>query len=158
MILNIIVIVFLLAMAYWASTQGLFSALLHLAMTIAAGAIALAIWEPLTQAFLLGFKPPIAWGVGLVLPFALILLLLRLAADKLVPKNVNVMHLLDLLGGGAAGAISGVLTAGITLIGVGFLPFGSSVAGYQPYAVSAYGQVEPAGGLWVPVDHWTTRF
>jgi len=159
MIFNIILIIFLLAMIYWWAMQGLFSALLHLAMVITAGALALALWEPLTHGLLLGFKPPVAWGLGLIVPFAALLIGLRYASDKLVPDNLHFTHLVDMLGGGAAGLASGVLTAGIGVIGIGFLPMGPSIAGYQPYSLGTYGQVEASdAGLWVPVEYWTTDF
>jgi hypothetical protein len=159
MILNILIIAFVLAVAYWSAMQGLFSSLLHLAMVIAAGALALAVWEPITLAFLLGFKPAIAWGLGLVVPFAVILLVLRLVSDKLVPANVNVIHLADLLGGGGLGALAGILTAGVTLIGVGFLPFGPSLGGHQPYSPDRYGQVTATdSALWLAVDRWAFGF
>ena len=48
MLLNILVIVFILGMAYWWGIQGFFSGLLHCAVVITAGALALAIWEPLS--------------------------------------------------------------------------------------------------------------
>ena len=47
MILNIIVLVFVLLIGYWWANQGLFSAIIHLLCVIVAGAIALALWEPI---------------------------------------------------------------------------------------------------------------
>ena len=46
-ILNLFVIGIVLLIAYWWGSQGLFSSFLHLVATICAGAIALAVWEPL---------------------------------------------------------------------------------------------------------------
>lgn len=159
MIFNIILILFLLAMIYWWAMQGLLSSLLHLVMVITAGGLALALWEPITHGLLLNFKPPVAWAVGLVVPFVLLLMGLRYAADKLVPDNLHFMHAVDMLGGAAGGLLSGILTAGIFTIAIGFLPMGPSIAGYQPYGLGPFGQVqETDAGLWLPVEHWTAGF
>ncbi len=52
MILNILIILFLVAMIVWWSAQGLFSALLHLIFVILAGTIAFAFWEPVAHMML----------------------------------------------------------------------------------------------------------
>src|SRR5690349_10701262 len=91
-VFNLIVIAIVLLIAYWWANQGLFSAILHMLCVIAAGAIALSIWEPVTVGYLLrgnGFDD-YAWGVTLVGSFVIILLILRVATNKIVPNNVAV--------------------------------------------------------------------
>lgn len=168
MLLNIIVILFLLAMAYWWSTQGLFSAMLHLVMVIVAGAMALAMWEPIV--FLMLRLPEVVlenlryyvWGLGLLLPFLVLLGLLRTLGDKMIRGNVHIHGTVSQIGGGVCGIASGILTAGITIIALNFLGGAPPLAGYQPYAVShSTGQIEPnpdGGGLLLKVDHWTAGF
>ena len=51
---NILIIGFVVLIAYWWANQGVFSALLHLIAVILAGAVALAVWEPLTTVLLTG--------------------------------------------------------------------------------------------------------
>lgn len=160
MILNIILIVFLLGMAMMWSTYGLFSALIHLGLVVVAGALGFALWEPLAYGVLFGVIPSSAWGVSLLGSFVVVLLVLRVVTDKLVRGNLKVHRLADQLGGGAVGVVSGVLTAGMTLLGVGFLPLPPALAGYQPFEVQSNGVVaaRPGGGLWVPADKITARF
>lgn len=154
MILNIVLIVFVLSMAMMWSTYGLFSALLHLGLVIVAGSLAFALWEPLAYGVFFKFLPTGAWGVSLLGSFVVVLLLLRVVTDKFVRGTLKVHRLADQVGGGAAGAASGVLTAGVTLLGLGFLPLPPAIASYQPYEVKSNGRVGPVegGGLWLPAD------
>ena len=79
-VLNIIIIVVLLGMAAIWATYGFFSAFLHLVLVIVSGTIAFAVWEPIAY-MLLGRMPLMAWGVGLLAPFALTLIVLRGVLD-----------------------------------------------------------------------------
>lgn len=160
-ILNILVIVFVLAMAYWWSIQGAFSALLHLVVVIVAGTLAFALWETFAvgPANLVAVNAHYAWTVALLLPFGLLLIILRVATDKLIPRNVSLPNMLNSLLGGVFGFGAGVLIAGITIVGMGFLPMPAALMGYQRYALPPHGQVVPAEqGLWMNVDDWTTSF
>lgn len=159
MIANIFLIIFLLAMILWWATQGFFSALLHLGITIAVGAIAIAIWEPLVLGFLVYRIPDYAWTVGLLGPFILLLIIFRLLSDKLVKGNVHVQGLLGQALGGFCGLLSGGITAGLTIIAMGFMPMGpGGVGGLVPYA-TANGQVVPSSPApWIAVDKMTYGF
>lgn len=159
MILNILIVIFLLGMVYWWCAEGFFSALLHLASVIIAGSLALAFWEPLSQGFLLGRMPAYSQGVGLVGLFILLLILVRVAFDMGVKANLHFSSITNLIGGGACGLASGVLTAGLTVIALGFLPGPSSLGGYEPYVLAKGGVTDnKGGGLWVPVDHMAAGF
>jgi hypothetical protein len=148
--MNLIVLLFVLGVAYFYSTQGLFSALLHMFLTIIAGTLALVIWEPLTVGFLLERMPEYAWSCGLLAPFALLLIGLRLLTDRLVLGNLDAAYLVNTLAGGAVGFVIGVLTAGMLLIGLQYMgPL--SMLGYQPYMVTR-GGVERTQSLWIPAD------
>ena len=155
MIANLLIVGFLLAMAYWWSTQGLFSAFLHLVLSIVAGSLAIAFWEPLAYT-LLKLTPilaPYAWGMSLLLLFIVCFGVLRMLGDNLVPKNVHFMGIISQIGGGLCGVAAGIIISGLTLIGLGFLPLGISLAGYQPLQISADGQItESDSSLWVGVD------
>ena len=157
MILNLLILMFLGFMAFFWAKQGLFSAFLHLMMVIVAGSLALALWEPVSY-LLLGvpYVQPYAWGVGMMLPFLVVLLVLRIAGDRLVRGNVHYNGLVSQAGGAVCGLIAGMLSAGITIIALGFLGLPSSdINGYQPYAVSTTGEVIPnpdGADLWIGVD------
>lgn len=150
MIANLIVIAFVVGLAFMWSTQGLFSALVHLGMTIIAGVLAFAVWEPLVLGFLIERMPETAWGVGLLAPFSLLLLLLRVASDKLVPGNVDLPHVANMIGGGVVGLISGVITGGVVVIGLQYI--GGVSLGYASWRVAADGGVQQTQSLWVPAD------
>lgn len=154
MIANILILIFLLATIYWYATQGLFTALIQLVLVICVGSMAFAIWEPLVVGLLIHRMPSLAWGLGLLGPFAVILILVRFGIDRLVRGNVQVPHLANIFAGGLLGLFIGILTAGIAMIGIGFLPVGVSIGGYQPYTVTLNGQVQdnPDSGLWISVD------
>lgn len=161
MFTNLAIIVFVILMAgYWVR-EGLFSAMLHLVAVIIAGALALAFWEPF--AFMLlgmgNIATTVAWCVALLLPFGVFLIMLRFVIDMLVPGNVQVPQLINLIGGAIVGIASAILTSGLFLIGIGFLPMTPSIAGYEPYVVQADGSVQPSGqSLWIPVTSTTRQF
>ncbi len=150
MIVNLLLVAFVILMAVWFGSQGLFSAILHLVVTLVAGSLALAVWEPLTVGYLLERMPEYAWGVGLLAPFVLLMVGLRVAADKLAPGNVDFHNLVNLFVGGAVGVIIGLVTAGFLVIGLQFISTG--VPGYQPYRLGAAGRIERFDTLWLPAD------
>lgn len=158
-ITNIVIILFILAMIYMGTVQGLFSSFLHLMVVIAAGTLAFAVWEPLTLSLLLKYVPVLAWTLGLLVPFGLILLILRMVSDKLIPGNAQFPGIANLLIGGGCGMLSGMLTAGIAVIGLGFLPFGPDLGGFQPYSVGGGGVIQKTDSkLWVPVNSIAANF
>jgi hypothetical protein len=157
--MNIFVIVVVLAIGYTGVTKGFFSSLLHMACVVAAGAIAFAFWEPLSYLILSnsprsGFLDPIeytAWALGLVIPFAASLAVLRLATDKLAPANAVAEPAADVVGAGLCGAISGVITAGILVTAVGTMRFKAEDFGYEPVKYVG-ASLKREGGLLLPVD------
>ncbi len=123
MILNFVVIVFVLLIGYWWANQGLFSAVIHLLCVIVAGALALALWEPIgVGLFMKGsWFVSYAMGVALVGTFAVTLFGLRLASNLLIPGNLEFPKWANLAFGYPVGLFAGVLTMGITVIGLGML-------------------------------------
>jgi hypothetical protein len=160
-VFNIVVIGCIALIAYWWANQGLFSALLHLLAVIVAGAIALAIWEPIVVNYLLtsaaGFSN-YAWGVTLIGCFTILLLIIRVALDKLIPNNVNMPRAVDLGFGLPVGACAGVITAGIFLIGAGFLQGSNEVVGFRGWGRNSNGQIKMINRLWVPAHTITSEF
>ena len=110
MIANILLFTYLaLIVSLWGH-YGLFSAFLHLLVTIVAGALAWAIWEPLVLNLLIKYQPHTAWGVGLLGPFILLLIVIRVIQDRLVRTNMRFENLTSMIGGGFCGFLIGVLT------------------------------------------------
>ncbi|MCB9845749.1 MAG: CvpA family protein [Phycisphaeraceae bacterium] len=149
--------------------RGFFSALLHLVCVVIAGAIAFAVWEPLAHLILnkaphkgfLGFLGEGAWGIALILPFALSLAVLRMIVDKMVPANANTEKTMNVVGGGICGLGSGILTSGILVIGGGMLwvNSGNGFIGYKRLTFdSTSGQLRTTGHLWLRFDELTAGF
>jgi hypothetical protein len=157
-LLNTIVAAVVLLIAYMWTAQGFFSALLHLVCTIVAGAIAFALWEPLVYGLLLDLWPAGAWTIGLVVPFLIALGALRVAADKLIPREPKVPGALDFVGGGAMGAGSGIIAVGVLLIGMGFMPVGPDFLGHRMMDYDASGNLVKTSSLWIPADELTAEF
>lgn len=161
-ILNLVIVLLVLLIAYWWANQGVFSALLHLVCVVTAGAIALALWEPITLNLLMrgGAFDDYAWGASLIAIFCLSLVILRVAMDKLAPGNINLPQSANLICGFPVGAASGVLTIGILMTGVGFIQSHQELMGYTGYGRSARtAEVGRTGGaLWLPAHQWTIDF
>lgn len=162
-ILNLFVIGLVLLIAYWWGSQGLFSSFLHLVATICAGAVALAVWEPLHLLILEKTSNLLLNGMGrglaLLLPFLLCLLIFRVLLDKLAPANLKFPHWADLSVGGVLGFASGTIIVGLTLISFGFFQSKDDFMGYHGYQRSrGNGQVALINGLWYPAHQHTSRF
>ena len=141
MICNIVVLLFILFMAFWWGSQGGFNALVHLFAVIVAGALTFAFWELLVLGFLIDRMPRYAWGVGLLALFALFTLIIRKVLDITIRKNLYFGQIANLILGALIGFISGALTAGIALLGVGYLPLDQELFGYTPLTINE--NVEP---------------
>lgn len=156
-ILNILILGLVLLIGYWWANQGLFSAILHLVSVIAAGTVALALWEPLTMLQLSGTNwDGYAWGVTLIFVFAVSLLIFRVALDKLAPANVEIPHWANLAFGFPVGTAAGILTMGIVVIGGGHMQTETVIMGLGGYARNdRTGEIVKLNNLWVPVHTLT---
>lgn len=112
--------------------RGFFNAFLHLLCVIAAGAVAFAVYEPIT--LLLLDKAPergigtilrdTAHGLSLGLSFAIALAILRVAVDKAVPNNLKFQDNIEYIGAGICGLGTGVITVGFILMSLSMMRFG----------------------------------
>ncbi len=152
MILNILVLVLVGLIAYLWSSHGLFSAFIHFLCTLVAAAMAWALWEMSVYQLWLGMKQDIAWGVGLMAPFLVFLVVLRLAADALIRKNMEFDDVTNFVGGLACGALSGIISTGMLVLAIGFMRMPPSILGYAPLDYDANGNLVRSGSLWLPVD------
>ena len=161
---QILVVGAVLLIAYWWANQGFFSAILHFVAVVCAGAIALAVWEPLVVGIFLNntFFDHFAWGLTLIGVFGVTLLLMRVAFDKLAPANVRVARWVDVTFGGAMGLGSGILTVGILIIGMGFVQSASTFMGLKGWGRSSNEITSVHDGasqqLWFPVHTLTVKF
>lgn len=159
MILNILVVLIMIVITMlWGirgKGRGLFSSLLTFGCVIVAGAIAFGLWEPIVYGALLDWRPDLAWGLGLALPFAVSLAILRLVVELTVPKNVKVDDLSNFVGGAVLGFGSAVITTGILVMSLGSVNFGPKFLGFEPID-QQNGNLVYSSGLWIPVDEWTS--
>lgn len=162
MIMNILVILLVGITAWILAAHGFFSALLHFACVVVAGAVAFAAWEPIVLLFLGARMPDHAWGLTLAVVFAVTLFILRLISVKACPAQVHFSTTTNFIGGAILGAASGVLTIGILLLSIQFLQMPSELLGYRGWKVDERGEVNrpsgASGRLWLPVDEWTATF
>ncbi len=168
MIFNFIVIALVLGLTYAWMVRGLFNAFIQMLCTIIAGAIAFAVWEPLAYLLVsvskdrgfLSFIGDSAWGIGLIIPFAIALVGLRVVSDKVVKANIKNVGAVDYAGGGLCGAVIGVICAGVTTIGVQSIRVPADFLGYQPLWYTedrgtGGGSLVLSDSLWLPADKLT---
>lgn len=137
---------------------GLWSGFLHMLCVIVAGALAFAIWEPVSLMLLgtgSGWLVDSAWAIGLVAPFVVILFVIRIACDKIVPSNLKFPTVANYIGGAVFGFISGVITVGIFTIGIGYMRLEPAFMGYQPVNYGNNGSLVQHESLVLPVDRIT---
>jgi len=162
MILNVLVLGAIGFIAYWWISQGALSAVLHCLCVIVAGALTFAVWEPIVVNGLLngGTFDNYAWGLTFGLVFAVLLLILRVASDKLVPFDVPLQRYVSMAIGAVAGVASGVLTVGILLIACGFIQGPIDLLEFTGYARDPKNQGQPAplAKLWVDAPKLTETF
>jgi hypothetical protein len=162
MILQLIVIALVLLIGYWWAGQGALSGLLHFLSVVGAGAVAFGVWELVTVQLL--FKvdnelvQSIAWTVGLLVPFLIALIVLRVLCDKAVGANIQLQPAMNFVLGLVFGLGSGVLTVGILVIGIGFLQLKANFGGFQALEIDGSGNVSRQRSLWLPVDKLTEQF
>jgi len=157
MFMNLGVILFVLFIAYLWTQQGAFSAFLHFVITVIAGAIALAVWEPVVYGLLLNARQDLAWSLGLIAPFLIALAALRLLSDKFIPGNLQVDDTTNFVLGGAFGLGAGIVTAGILLISIGFMRLPHDFGGHTPARYDTTGSIVAGDSLWLPADRLTVN-
>lgn len=162
--IDALVIVLIVVIAYIWSSRGFLSAFLHLLCVIAAGALAFAVWEPVglwvlgVQDGQDGYALNLSWGLALGVPFMVSLLLLRVAMDKLVPFNLDCESVVNLVGGGLCGLFSGVITVGIMLLSISFTRMPTDIYGYRPVNYDNNGSLTVQSNLVLPAEKWTAEF
>lgn len=167
MIMNILVIGAVLGIAYAWMVRGAFNSFLQALCVFFGGAVAFAVWEPVSMLLISvspnsGFASALmdaAWGIGLVVPFVLVTLGLRVAVDKIIGANIKNSTGVDYAGGAVFGLMIGVLSVGMVVIGLSHMRLPTGFLGYQPvwYADGREGYLVESPGLWLPADTLTHK-
>ena len=160
MILSILIIIVIALTAFWWSNQGTFSAFLHMLCSLVAGAVAFAVWEPVTH-LLLGagglpkFVLQFSWGLGLAVPFLVTFAALRWLSDAFVKANITMPKSVDLGLGGVFGGVAGVLSTGVCVIAFGHMQVPGDIMGFYGVKRGRGGQLQSINSLIVPVHSIT---
>ncbi len=157
MIFSLLTIGICLLVAYVWASRGFFSSLLNMAIVLASGAVAFGVWEPVTGLLLEKVPDPawvkdIAWGLGLLLPFALSAAILSAIVNAVVRANVKVDSVSDWVGGAVCGLIAGTVVAGVMAIGVSKMRTPLSFMGYTAVETDTSGSIVRGDSLMVPFD------
>lgn len=132
MILSVIVVVFVLLVAYWWGNAGVFDAVVHLLCVVTGMLVAASLWEPLNaMLFLRGGFAEYGWGLTLAGVFLVTVFLLGVATDRLCPLRPKLPRWCDWSIGSLVGALSGALTVGLVVVAIGHLSMKREILGYE---------------------------
>ncbi len=121
------------AIAFYQSVRGLFSAMLMTILTVICTLLAFGFYEPLARWLLYTRQPATADAIMLIALFVIPLLVLRLVFDKFIAQEISLGVWPDRIIGGALGLLTGILAAGVLTIAIQMLPFGKSVLTFRPF-------------------------
>src|SRR3954468_4373931 len=135
MIFSVVLIVLVLAVAFFHYTQGLFSAAISAILAVFAAVLAVSLHEKVVEGVLAGRMADMAHGMTLLILFAVLYLVPRVAFDKLVPGNVRVPAIADKIGGALLGIVAGVFAAGVVALAAQEMPLGTTMWGFSRFEV-----------------------
>lgn len=130
MLLSVFLFVLILAIAFFQSTQGVFSALIMTVQVICCTAFAMYSYEWVATHWLAGWKPDYAYALAMAGTFGLSLLLLRIVYDKAAPRAPLVPRMVDRIGGAVCGLVTGLAIVGMLALSLQQIPFGGNVFGF----------------------------
>lgn len=132
--LYILTFLLVTAIAFLQMRQGLFSSLVMAVLTTVSATLTFMSFEYLASATgLREAVPSIAEGICISVVFGASLFIMRFAADRLIKADIFFDTMVDRVGGGACGLITGITMAGILALTLQTLPFGRSILGYEPF-------------------------
>jgi len=132
--ISLIVVGLLLAVAFFQSTQGLFSALIMAVLTIACAALAYGNYEWVAVEVLATYwKPDLAHAISLAVLFGVPLVILRVVFDKVIRRACLLPVMIDRIGGAVCGLVTALIMIGVAATALQMLPFGPSIAGFSRF-------------------------
>jgi uncharacterized membrane protein required for colicin V production len=133
MLVILVAILLIVVIGYYQATQGLFSAMITLILSVLCAGLALVSYEPVAAAALYEHQGAHADAICMTALFLLPLIVLRFVIDAVVKGDVPLGNWLDRLGGGVLGLLAGCVQVGMLLIVMQMLPFGEAVLGWQTH-------------------------
>src|SRR6185369_11751111 len=100
MIFNVIVLVLIVLITLYLSTQGMLSSLLALATAMFSSILAMGLMEPLQGIIAGAWRGDYARGVTFLILFLVLFSVTRVVADLVVPKNIKVQLWVNRIVGG----------------------------------------------------------
>lgn len=164
----LIFVILLLAVVFFQSTQGLFGAMIMMVLTLCCAAFAFGSYEWAASEHMAKYwKPDMAHAISLAALFGVPLVILRLILDKLVRRSCLLPSMIDKVGGGMCGLVTGLAMVGVAGTVFQMVPFGNSTLGFSRFDLAirdtdAGGAATPpdvdaAGrGLWLGPDRFAT--
>src|SRR4051812_48688887 len=116
MIFSVIIILIIGGVAYFHYAQGFFSATISAFCAVVAAVTAVSYHEVVVNSLLKGAVADYAHGMVLAALFAIVYIVLRVLADKMVPGALRLPVMVDRIGGAAMGLIAAIFTAGVVAL------------------------------------------
>ncbi len=148
----VVALMVILVTAFW-TYQGFFNALMMFLISVVACMAAFSFYEPLNGVWADSLGDGVGQPLALMLIFLAVLLLLRLATDKVIGRTVTLPVYVDRTGGGVCGFFTGLILVGMALVGIQMLPIGSTVLGFERVSMEQ-GQIKEADFAFKP-DRFT---
>jgi uncharacterized membrane protein required for colicin V production len=149
----------MLIVAYYYWREGLFNAVCSGVCVFLAGLIAFNFWEPLAgwievwldRGPLQGYEDFIC----LLLLFAISLAMLRSFTNSINYREIDYLPMVNQVGGGAVGLITGYLLAGFLICAMETLPWSQSFLNFEPYQEQEQRtrSLMPPDRLWLALMH-----
>jgi len=134
MLFSLILLILLLAIAYYQATQGLFTAIINTVLTVCCAAAAFGTYEWVAVNLLAKYwKPDYAHPIALAAIFGVSLVVLRLIFDRVIRRDCLLPAMIGRVGGGICGLVTSLIMVGILAICLQMLPFGESVLGFARF-------------------------
>ena len=136
MIFSVLLIVLVVAIAYFHWVQGVLGGVVSMTLAILAGTLAVGYHEWAATALLGGKFPDMGNALMLCVIFAAVYGIGRIVFDMFIPNNVRVPLYFDRVGGLLCGLVAGIFGVGTIAIAAQSMPFDTSILGFSRYPIA----------------------
>lgn len=133
MVLQLIVLVLVLAIAFYQAVQGVFNSLIMMMLTVLCMAVAFEHYEAMARALLYETQGAYAEAASLAALFIIPLIVLRIVLDRLVAANVVMSMWVERIAGGVTGLITALILVGVFCTVLIKLPLSERIMGYTSH-------------------------
>ncbi len=131
--LSLLLVALIIGISIRQATQGLFSSLIMLVLTLSCAATAVGTYEWIAIQWVAPmWRPSFAMSISLALAFAVPLIVLRLLFDKVIKRACLLPAIVDRAGAGICGVITAMTIVGVLALALQMLPFhDGSILGFS---------------------------